>query len=533
MPPGMTNIDQRFPQFKGSETQEQKLRIILDYLFMLREYLQYVLNNLSPDNFNQTALDGLIDEIRAGVVVADTMISNTVITNNLYAEYGNIAELTVDRLMTDDKVYKYLGSSTADVNYIKIQDQTISFITASTDGSATEQLVNRNGELLYWNEAGATTSTFKTIGMTTTPTAYPVLIYDYTELTKAKISFDLDADTGYYLPKITLGAGSSLENPLLGKGYIWKDATGMTLRYTKYDGTNVDLHIGEDGITGITGNSSSFGIQVTFTENAGSITISSAEMTLGGIPLNVSTTTDVPVFVSLTGTPADATHLTISVYLDSTLKVTRKLLALTTDEQSFCCTGILKDVPEGNYVVTFKAVAADANIAIAANGFLGYALIPNNAYDESEILYGYGDQCTDITGGWIDGVLKYDNGLYNRDNVVFLSDTMQVAISGSGWRMCTAETDTPIDITDWNTLHVLYDAITPATDSGKWSGFGVCTEGSWIWDTETKLSYDVGTDIETTKDVSALTGMKVIQISVGTNAGYSADYRIKKVWLTE
>ena len=87
----MTNIDQRFPQFKGSETQEQKLRIILDYLFMLREYLQYVLNNLSPDNFNKTALDGLIDEIRAGVVIADTMISNTVITNNFYAEYADIA----------------------------------------------------------------------------------------------------------------------------------------------------------------------------------------------------------------------------------------------------------------------------------------------------------------------------------------------------------------------------------------------------------------------------------------------------------
>ncbi len=36
------------------------------------------------------------------------MISNTVITQNLYATYGDIAELTVDRLMSGDKVERYL-----------------------------------------------------------------------------------------------------------------------------------------------------------------------------------------------------------------------------------------------------------------------------------------------------------------------------------------------------------------------------------------------------------------------------------------
>jgi len=91
MPSGISNIDLRFPNFTGQETNDRKLRMILDYLYMLREYLQYLLHNLFPDNFNQTALDGLIDEIRAGVVIADTMISNTVITNNFYAEYADIA----------------------------------------------------------------------------------------------------------------------------------------------------------------------------------------------------------------------------------------------------------------------------------------------------------------------------------------------------------------------------------------------------------------------------------------------------------
>ncbi|NLB82001.1 MAG: hypothetical protein GX800_10435, partial [Clostridiaceae bacterium] len=77
MPSGISNIDLRFPNFTGQETNDQKLRMILDYLYMLREYLQYLLHNLSPDNFNQTALDGFIDEIRAGVVIANTVITQT------------------------------------------------------------------------------------------------------------------------------------------------------------------------------------------------------------------------------------------------------------------------------------------------------------------------------------------------------------------------------------------------------------------------------------------------------------------------
>ena len=44
----------------------------------------------------------------------------------------------------------YLNDNTADVNYIKIFEQYIQFVTASTDGSDTEQVTDRNGSLLYW-----------------------------------------------------------------------------------------------------------------------------------------------------------------------------------------------------------------------------------------------------------------------------------------------------------------------------------------------------------------------------------------------
>ena len=241
MPSGMTNIDQRFPNFKGNETQEQRLRIILDYLFMLREYLQYVLNNLSPDNFNKTALDGLIDEIRAGVVVAETMISNTVITNNLYAEYGDISELTVDRLSSLNKAEKFWAGDTSEVNYIKVQDQTYRAVTGTTDGS-TAQLTDRYGNPLYY-KGPVTAGTYKTVGMSTTPTIYPVIVYDYDELVKMTIGHVYDEDSGYWLPQIIMGAGSGTGDN--GKFFITKTSGGVKMVYHTIGGEETEIRFGD------------------------------------------------------------------------------------------------------------------------------------------------------------------------------------------------------------------------------------------------------------------------------------------------
>jgi len=70
----------------------------------------------------------VINAIKANI---DIVISNTIITQNLYATRGTIAELTVDSLDTSDKVANYLAANTADVNYQKIFDQHFQWITAS------------------------------------------------------------------------------------------------------------------------------------------------------------------------------------------------------------------------------------------------------------------------------------------------------------------------------------------------------------------------------------------------------------------
>lgn len=61
MPSNWLSIDSNFPSFTGEETPEQQIRALHNYLFQLREGLQYSLQNLTADNFNTAALQNLTD----------------------------------------------------------------------------------------------------------------------------------------------------------------------------------------------------------------------------------------------------------------------------------------------------------------------------------------------------------------------------------------------------------------------------------------------------------------------------------------
>ncbi len=151
----------------------------------------------------------------------DVTISNTFITQTLAAETAYIAQLTVDQLETSTKVQNYLNNNTNDVNYIRIFEQYIMFITASTDGSGTEQVRDRRNNNLYWLD-----ETFK--GTTTNITDYPVLIYNYSELIKMQILFVDISDN--YVPKIILGVGDGTGGNN-AKAEIFKGQTGLEINY--------------------------------------------------------------------------------------------------------------------------------------------------------------------------------------------------------------------------------------------------------------------------------------------------------------
>lgn len=61
MPSNWLTIDTNFPTFTGEESAEQQIRELHNYMFQLREGLQYTLQNLTAENFNAAALRDLTD----------------------------------------------------------------------------------------------------------------------------------------------------------------------------------------------------------------------------------------------------------------------------------------------------------------------------------------------------------------------------------------------------------------------------------------------------------------------------------------
>lgn len=213
----------------------------------------YTLNALDVKNLNDN-LYAIAKKVQGGLTTSDltsaaiaelhagTVISNTTITNNLYATYGDVAELTVDRLITVDKIERYKNSDMSDVNYIKAQNEYIQFITGTTNGTTTQHK-NRNGDLLYWTDVTATS-------MGTAVTEYPVTIYNYTEMVKTKIAFkeiDLPDDGSTVMPVFTLGAGTGIGDN--AKGFIYKGLDGMYLDYYSTAGELRRITLGDEGIT--------------------------------------------------------------------------------------------------------------------------------------------------------------------------------------------------------------------------------------------------------------------------------------------
>lgn len=88
-------------------------------------------------------------------LAGNVIIDGGLMVETLYAERGDIAELTVDWLDTSRKISRYLMQDTSMDNHIVAHGQSIKMITATVkvgeDGQPlTTQLSNRYGKPLYW-----------------------------------------------------------------------------------------------------------------------------------------------------------------------------------------------------------------------------------------------------------------------------------------------------------------------------------------------------------------------------------------------
>ena len=227
----MTNFETPNIDFSN---RDRALQQVWSYVLSMQEQVEYWLRNLDAENFNDAGLKEI-----AGMFKADTIISNTNITQEIYADYGNIADLTVDRLRTDyKKAQMFLTGDMSDVNYIYIHDETISFITA-TAGSGTEQLTEGERKFCWTDDTHTQMTSEKT-------TDYPVTVYKYTELTKASIAFTsitLPDGTETVMPVLTLGAGNGTGDN--DKLIIYKPPDEAIIKYVRENGEKTTITLSD------------------------------------------------------------------------------------------------------------------------------------------------------------------------------------------------------------------------------------------------------------------------------------------------
>ena len=84
MPANILAMDDNFPSFTGDESPKKQIMAIHNYLYQLREGLQYSLNNLSKDNFNPTALEEMSEKQKSEV------------TKELQRVYAMLNQLSAD-----------------------------------------------------------------------------------------------------------------------------------------------------------------------------------------------------------------------------------------------------------------------------------------------------------------------------------------------------------------------------------------------------------------------------------------------------
>ena len=203
------------------------------------------------------------DPVKGDYVFDGALGADAVFTDSLYAEQGDIAELTVDRLSTSRRVRLYNLQNTGDDNYLQIQDNYLRLITGTVIMSGatplTEQATNRYGNPLYWseipysinaqgypldedgNQIYATTDQ-PVPGEGETLDDYKVMVYQYSELVKAELAFF--NESGTYVPMMVMGAG---DNNGRTKGILHKAADGFDISFTDSQGENQGLKMNSAG----------------------------------------------------------------------------------------------------------------------------------------------------------------------------------------------------------------------------------------------------------------------------------------------
>jgi hypothetical protein len=333
----------------------------------------------NSDTFAMRALDGelMADKVYfdpvAGNYVFDGTLSagvvnalSALITPNIYAEKANIAEVTVDQLDTSTKVKNYLNEDTSDVNYTKIFDQYIHFITAETDGAETEQVRDRSNRPLYWIDGTFTAASAEV-------TSYPVLAYKYTEYIKRKIGFNLIDDT--YVPTDVWGVGGGDGKDVL---HVYKAKQEAVIKYVDKTGDVKSLTISENG----------FDFDPPFmifpdATNFATVSAGTGGAVLPGMDVTFQKKTKVAFDVQIDATASEALTVTLEARVNGEVhrSTVKRYTAGYKDQIVF--NGLFDPVPAGTQTVDFRIFTSTGTIEIAPKEYRSMLTIRNGSATEA------------------------------------------------------------------------------------------------------------------------------------------------------
>lgn len=207
-------------------------------------------------------------KITGDVLIEGAVQSEANITDSLYAEQGDISQLTVDRLETSDKIRRYLSKDKSSMSFIRVEGLKLQFIiaTVSLDDSGnpkTEQLENRYGSLMYWKKDISDAEIIngypyvddERIYATEDDTGFPIMVYSYEEAVVRQIYFVYDQLTGANYCTETFGQGSETNaaGELLNQGWMQKTTKQFFMKYRTGEGKEIGIQMNNSGFTDVIG----------------------------------------------------------------------------------------------------------------------------------------------------------------------------------------------------------------------------------------------------------------------------------------
>lgn len=125
MPGNLLSADISFPTFTPEQTNEQKLDVVTNYLYMLLEQLRYTLANLGAGNFNDTELDEI----------------GMKITQPIYVDLENAAGAIADLTLTADQLTIRLEDAEENISSIEQYARSITLSVSNGETSSTIKLL--------------------------------------------------------------------------------------------------------------------------------------------------------------------------------------------------------------------------------------------------------------------------------------------------------------------------------------------------------------------------------------------------------